>query len=159
MSNLSEDAAKFQNSVLCTMYLYPQTFNNIAVENSPERILWTNYRLIAKTLMIATYWEAERINYIFHVTVLPALHGDSVPLLKRVKTQVPCSNLFPPNPPMIKTMGIYQYSRCPDPMEKNPTLYCNCMERRLVLMTINLFIVLCSPVIHKNLGVCGAVQT
>ncbi|PKU39608.1 hypothetical protein llap_10088 [Limosa lapponica baueri] len=42
-------------------YIYPQTFNNIAVENPPETMLWTNYRLIAKTLMITTYLETELI--------------------------------------------------------------------------------------------------
>lgn len=62
-----------------------------------------------------------------------------MPLLKRVKTQGPCFNPFPHNPPVIKRMGIYQYSSPPDSMEKNQTLYCNYMERRLVLVTINLF--------------------
>lgn len=41
------------------MYLYVQTFNNIAAENPPKMILWTNYRLIAKTLLITTYLETE----------------------------------------------------------------------------------------------------
>lgn len=43
------------------MYVYPLTFNNISVEYPPEILLWTFYRLIAKTPMTTTGVETELI--------------------------------------------------------------------------------------------------
>lgn len=149
------------------MYLYPQTFNNIAVENPPETILWMNYRFIAKTLVITTYLETEPIKLHIPCNSVASPSWRFCAIAQKSKdTGSLFQSLLPPNPPMIKRMGIYQYSNPPDSVEKNPTLYCNCMERRLVLVTINLFNyitvfpshTLYSLVIHKNLIVCGAVQ-